>query len=240
VLVTFDLGVSMLVMVKEMIKKMQKQTIVKLKKEGIKVSKDFNTTVKRMNRGNSKLHKSILIFDLPAGKKYSCKFNCKACYAMKAQRQYSATNIFRRLNFELAKKHIDVLEYLLTEQLKSSIGVKAVRIHSSGDFFSQGYIDMWHRIIKAHKDISFYAYTKVENDFNFRTIKKNSNFNLILSFATIDGKKVLNYGDNEHICKLVANDYFVCPATLKSNSKVICGKDCNYCLHNDKVSFHQH
>jgi len=39
-------------------------------------------------------------------------------------------------------------------------GVKAVRIHSSGDFFNQKYFDMWLKLCAENKDIEFWAYTK--------------------------------------------------------------------------------
>lgn len=35
-----------------------------------------------------------------------------------------------------------------------------VRLHSSGDFFSTEYIELWERIIIAHPDIQFWTYTR--------------------------------------------------------------------------------
>tara|TARA_R110000744_G_scaffold363547_1_gene471880 strand:- start:309 stop:899 length:591 start_codon:yes stop_codon:yes gene_type:complete len=37
---------------------------------------------------------------------------------------------------------------------------KAVRIHMSGDFYSQSYFDMWLKICEENKNIEFWAYTK--------------------------------------------------------------------------------
>ncbi len=37
---------------------------------------------------------------------------------------------------------------------------KAVRIHMSGDFYSQDYFDMWLEICKENPDVEFWAYTK--------------------------------------------------------------------------------
>jgi hypothetical protein len=37
---------------------------------------------------------------------------------------------------------------------------KAVRIHMSGDFYSQDYFDMWLRICEKNQDVEFWAYTK--------------------------------------------------------------------------------
>lgn len=37
---------------------------------------------------------------------------------------------------------------------------KAVRIHSSGDFFSQKYFDMWLDVCASNPDVEFWAFTK--------------------------------------------------------------------------------
>jgi len=39
-------------------------------------------------------------------------------------------------------------------------GGKAVRIHDAGDFYSEEYLRAWLRVIDAHPDVLFYAYTK--------------------------------------------------------------------------------
>jgi hypothetical protein len=35
-----------------------------------------------------------------------------------------------------------------------------VRLHDSGDFYKQEYLDTWNRVAENHQDIIFYAYTK--------------------------------------------------------------------------------
>jgi hypothetical protein len=37
---------------------------------------------------------------------------------------------------------------------------KDVRIHASGDFFSQAYFDMWLDVARKHPDVNFWAFTK--------------------------------------------------------------------------------
>ena len=90
---------------------------------------------RRLSKGNSKIDKSVLIFDLPPIK--SC-LNCsdckKTCYAIKAYRQYPQTKRYRDYNFYLAKKYPEKLFKLIADQLKHS-ECSTVRIHSSGDFF---------------------------------------------------------------------------------------------------------
>jgi hypothetical protein len=188
----------------------------------------------RLGKGNSKL-KNILIFDLPAVK--SC-LNCsdckKTCYAMKAQRIYPIVLNFRNENFLMAKTDLNGLGELIRKQLEKS-KEKVVRIHSSGDFFSQEYIDFWYNIIKDYTGIKFYAYTKVEKLFDFSKIESLENFNLILS--TIDGK--LNYGSVKYVNEMkVKYNSFICPATNGFNIK--CGLNCNYCVSNKNVVFVEH
>lgn len=130
--------------------------------------------IQLMKEGNHKLADTVLIFDLPAGRCVStgsCPFlptsdsdngnYCIGCYARKSELKNPATFPSRNKNFELANRNLDLLERMITDQLQKYEGQKAVsRIHSSGDFFNQEYVDMWARITSAHPDIFFYAYTK--------------------------------------------------------------------------------
>lgn len=54
----------------------------------------------------------------------------------------------------------DSLFRAISSQLSRAEKPCAVRIHSSGDFFSERYIDLWHRIISANPDVRFWAYTR--------------------------------------------------------------------------------
>ena len=213
--------------------------------EAIKIKKAPKNGMPRLNLkrlvyGNQKLDKSILIFDLLAGTELGvCNQNCFKCYALQSQKQYIYSYMFRYLNTILAKNYTDILKDIIITQIKSAKSKNIIRIHSSGDFFTQDYIDMWNCIIGQFPNKKFYAYTKRLNDFNFTDIQKNKNFNLINSFVSLDGQSVINYGDKEHIKKLSENGCFVCPAT-KQNWKGMCGKECNYCITNKNVCFHIH
>jgi len=189
---------------------------------------------KRMVKGNFKL-KDILIFDLPAVKScLNCSSCAKTCYAKKAQEQYPNVMIFRDTNFYIYANDKDLLKKLIVLQL-SEAKEKTVRLHSSGDFFSQSYINFWSEIISMFPNINFYTYTKVEEIFNFSDIEKNNNFNLIPSF--IDGK--LNYGSLSYVKEMKAKyGSYICPATLKDGVK--CGRDCNYCVSGKNVVFVEH
>lgn len=189
----------------------------------------------RLVNGNSKLH-NILIFDMPAVKTCLNCNDCKnRCYALKAEKQYTNTKIFRETNFFMYSNSPELLKNLITEQLKMAKNINTVRLHSSGDFFSQSYINFWDDIIKMFPNINFYTYTKVEKILDFSNIEKNKNFNLISSF--IHGK--LNFGSLEY-CKELKQKFntFICPATQIENIK--CNKDCKYCIKNKNVCFVEH
>jgi len=191
-------------------------------------------TPKRLTNDNGKLH-GILTFDLPAVLSCPNCASCKStCYALQAQMQYPDTRVFRLTNFHLATFNLNKLQTLIEAQL-SGTSIKVVRLHSSGDFFSQKYIDMWANIISKFPKKRFYTYSKVKKMFDFSYITSLTNFNLITSF--ISG--FLNYGDMEH-CQTLKKRFkaFICPCGIDKTAK--CGINCNYCVKNKKVCFLQH
>jgi ferredoxin len=188
----------------------------------------------RLVKGNSKLH-NILIFDLPSVKTCLNCDDCKdKCYAKKAEVQYADTEIYRQTNYHLFLNKPELLKQLIVEQLTNT-KMSVVRIHSSGDFFSQSYIDFWNDIIAMFPSIQFYVYTKVDSILDFTAIKQNSNFNLISSF--INGK--LNFGSIDYCNELKAeHKAFICPVT--SGKDIKCGLQCKYCITKNNVCFVEH
>ena len=72
------------------------------------------------------------------------------CYASSAERFPSARKS-RWLNYlQASKGEIPPLPK----------NAKAIRIHASGDFFSQPYFDQWMEYIRANPSVEFWAYTK--------------------------------------------------------------------------------
>ena len=196
---------------------------------------DIYITPNRLVKGNSKLY-NILIFDLTAVKScLNCKDCSKNCYAVKAQRMYTDTMIFRECNFDMVKTNISLLKKLLCEQL-SKTKITSVRIHSSGDFYNQAYLDMWSEVISLYPHIKFYAYTKVDKILNFDKIVKHTNFNLICSL--IEGQ--INFGSVAY-CEELSKKHntFICPVGYNSKT-VKCGKECSYCISEKNVCFVQH
>lgn len=178
--------------------------------------------------GNDKLSKSMGIFDLLAIE--TCK-NCKtckgSCYAINAQTQYPGTFNRRSIHTWLVRNDLDYVESRLFAEL-SVTKRKIVRIHSSGDFDSQAYIDMWTRLIHKFSHIKFYTYTKVNTLFDFSLINSLPNFNMVLSLMP-DGSR--NYGSLEYI-KAQQKKYggHICPYGIPGKKEEACGESCTLCV----------
>lgn len=106
-------------------------------------------------------------FNLPAG--HSCPFakDCKVmvnrktgkfniigqkfrCYASSAER-FPGVRESRWRNYEAM---------LNNEPIIIPKDAKYIRIHSSGDFFSQAYFDKWLAVCRANPNVRFWAFTK--------------------------------------------------------------------------------
>ena len=80
------------------------------------------------------------------------KSNAYKCYSASAERFPGVRNS-RWGNLEQSK----------TEIPKLPKKAEAVRIHASGDFYSQSYFDKWIDYCNENKDVEFWAYTKSIN-----------------------------------------------------------------------------
>lgn len=188
--------------------------------------------------GNSKLGDNIAIFNLLAVHScMNCKDCAKSCYALKSQKQYPSVFDKRAIYTYLARNHVNILFELLDNNLNRLLGkIKYVRIHESGDFLSQEYIDLWERLIKKYPSIVFYTYTKVDKIFDFSGLKSLPNFNLVNSVLP-DGS--INFGNEEYCTeKATKFNYIICPN--RKGHKVHCGTECTACMRNHNVVFLQH
>jgi hypothetical protein len=67
-------------------------------------------------------------------------------------------------------------------------GINVVRLHDSGDFYSQEYLDAWKKIAQALPDMVFYAYTKSLHLDLYSD--KPENFKLVQSLGGVYDKRV--------------------------------------------------
>ena len=152
-------------------------------------------------KGNAKLGKQTLIFNLPAGKTCPGALFCKSfavvdangkrsiqdgehtqfrCFAASSEVQYDAAFENRANNLRLI---VDALrEGSAVDLINNGIqtnrtrNTKLVRIHESGDFFNLAYLNAWIAVAELNPDLKFYCYSKSLDLFLDVTLPKNFYF----------------------------------------------------------------
>lgn len=109
-------------------------------------------------------------FNLPSG--YSCPF-AEQCLVkvdkvtgkfINKSKQYKCYSASAKRFPAVRKSRWDNYEYVKMKNIPIiPDDCKAIRIHASGDFFSQEYFDMWIKICNKNPNIEFWAYTKSIN-----------------------------------------------------------------------------
>jgi sulfatase maturation enzyme AslB (radical SAM superfamily) len=166
--------------------------------------------------GNTKLGSHTHMFNLPATHEV-CNRLCAGCYAAREQVRFPSVLKARQSRLEAALKP-DFASRIKSELSKLRKPPKFFRLHASGEFISQSYIDAWLDIASSFPSITFYAYTKRLADFDFTALSNLPNFVLINSLHF--GK--LNYGSLDQ----APADAFICP----SSDTIKCGLQCQYCM----------
>jgi hypothetical protein len=163
------------------------------------------------------LHKNqVVAFDLPAG--YTCPMAhlCRTyanrktgliikgiesqfrCYAASVEGRYPAVRRLRWRNYEqLQGLSLHDTIALIDESLPSNLRV--VRIHSSGDFFSENYFRAWYEVAYNHPETVFFGYTKILDYVHFALKMDLHNFKLVYSH----GGKHDNFITNEPVAYVV-------------------------------------
>jgi hypothetical protein len=136
-----------------------------------------NNNTLRFGAGNAKLSLGIATFSLPAG--HTCPF-AKECFSKAdrltgkitdgkhcAFRCFAASQEARHTSVRLSRwNNYDGLKNLsveaMTAKLQRSLpkGYAYVRVHVSGDFFSEKYFLAWLNIALNNPIVTFYGYTK--------------------------------------------------------------------------------
>ena len=153
----------------------------------------------KFGKGNAKLSKDIYTFSLPAGHSCPFAFECKAsadrstgkitdgkdqvfrCFAASQEALYTNTRTARWHNYDLLKelKKTEKMTQLIVDSLPAK--ANTVRVHVSGDFFSQIYFDAWMAVARIYSTKKFYAYTKSIPYWLARKDSIPENFNLTSS-----------------------------------------------------------
>jgi hypothetical protein len=172
-----------------------------------------------IQKGNAKLIASdMMMFNLPAGKEV-CGRACEGCYALKEQRIYPNVLPARQERLE-ASKSATFVATVHQELSKIKKRPKYFRVHASGEFYSQDYINAWTELAKMNSDITFYAYTKRIKTFDFSALQALPNFIIIDSLFF----KGLNYGPKDS----APSGAFLCPD--QKGADVNCGVQCTWCM----------
>ena len=172
--------------------------------------------MKLLKYENNKL-KQQFIFTLPAGMS-TCNRICPGCYAMKSQVRFPAALAYRNCML-IASQQPDFADHIIAELSSTRRSARTVRLHESGEFYSQAYIDKWLTIATALPQFTFYAFTKRLADFNFSKLAALPNFVLINSLQ----HGGLNYAPLANL----RSNVFTCPAI--TGHTVTCGITCKYC-----------
>lgn len=109
-------------------------------------------------KGNSKLI-NVPLFSLPPRKTCpgSTPLCRKYCYGNKTWRQYPNVRKTRNMNYTKSKQKSFVKNMkIMISQLKTDY----FRIHETGDFYSQDYLNKWFEIIRAFPKIKFVIFSK--------------------------------------------------------------------------------
>lgn len=136
----------------------------------------------------------VMNFGIPAYRsrvsgKVTCPFadKCvKYCYAQKGAYNYGNVHPVFEERYNATKRE-DFVEVMCAEIKKKK--PQYVRVHDSGDYYSNAYIDKWFEIARRNPDVRFYSYTKSIPLFEGRVIPHN--YSIIYS----EGSKVDNMID---------------------------------------------
>ena len=144
---------------------------------------------------------------------------------------YKNVNPYRARMYEISKKEdfVSIMTLFITKSKR-----KIIRMHESGDYYSQDYLNKWINIAENLPEVIFYAYTK---SYMFDFSKRPGNFVVRLSIDKTSTQEALDKtklfdGIAETIDKDATSTMFVCPGSCKT---------CNYCLAPGlDVAFHLH
>lgn len=186
-------------------------------------------------------------FSIPAGPEFGCPGAtkaCKGCYAQKRRHLWSPVQKVFAENWKLLCKfeqdnNTDGATQAILKQIRKD--AKIFRLYESGDFHSQWSVDVWSNVIRAKKNVLFWAYTRSFH-LNFTSLTRNKNFALWAStdnFNKQEAKQFVRrfrksgvkhaYGPWEHDDDLPTNS-FVCPVTMGQIELSGACEKCSLCI----------
>ena len=200
-----------------------------------------------LKQGNTKVGKNVWTFStLPTNKLFqtefgivsgTCPCTCKGGYCQSGHYHRGSVIRSMAINTILAYKHLDWLKMAIIAQLET-LRPCYVRIHATGDFFSDDYATMWEDIVVYDYDCTFWTYTKVAK---FESIfDKYPNANIVKSI--LPGGK-FNYGHCEDILhakamlESIGEEVHICPCGVDDSQHC---ENCTGCSASKWVLFIEH
>ncbi|MDO8272424.1 MAG: hypothetical protein Q7U82_10995 [Gammaproteobacteria bacterium] len=135
----------------------------------------------------SKAYSSVFVWNMPTVRTCpgASKWCLTHCYNADERKEVYAHDKWE-VNLLCFERNRSELEQFLINELNKPIGRCAVRVHSSGDFFSNDYIRFWRRISEKCPKASFWAYTRSwavgELLDDLEILKSQHNFQLFASW----------------------------------------------------------
>lgn len=136
-----------------------------------------------ISKGNSKMG-SIPSFSLPSGvtcSKQACATCLHDCYYRRHVERFPKVREYGKMNLEACKNSLKEVEKYLNWYFDSPTSPRLFRIHVGGDFFNAEYFAMWVRVIAAHPETQFLAFTKQFDVVSEYSGTIPANFSLVLS-----------------------------------------------------------
>jgi len=175
--------------------------------------------------GNRKITKEVGIWNLPAIE--TCPERTKMCemkcYARKSERLHPACIPARHRNLQAAQEENFVARMI---ELICLSNVGWFRIHESGDFFSQEYLNKWVEIAKALPEVRFLAFTS-SHSLRFSRVPEN----MSILFSVWPDTSVIPIGRKAYV---EGASGFSCPHDCGPGECLFCWKgtgDVNFKLH---------
>jgi len=183
-----------------------------------------------LKRGNHKLSSKIGIWTLPRSTCIGAGECKKWCYARKME---NWPNVYNSRHDKLVASKIFQFEDAMVKEI---IGRKfsIIRVHESGDFYDQTYLDKWFNIANRCSNVLFFIYTKTFSLLDWS--KKPNNIIMFQSYGSRTDDKI-DYSQNtarviENQTELRKTEY-LCPYHDPSFKK--CGETCSYCMQKGRV-----
>ena len=148
----------------------------------------------RWSFSNSKLAKlDTVSFNIPAFRSADGFKTCPkaglcatVCYARQGRYMMPNVQAPREFNLEIARGNQNVFQAAAIADLRK-IKNNLVRVHDSGDFFSQAYMNSWFYIASQFPEKKFYAYTK---SLHLDRSKQPKNFQIVQSVGGLMDHKI--------------------------------------------------